>query len=48
MRRLLTVLILCISAFLCITVVAYADDDCEHNSSEWITDSEATCSEEGR
>lgn len=47
MRRFLTLLIICISALLCITVAAYADEDCEHELAEWVTDREATCTVAG-
>ena len=47
MRRLLMLSIICISTLLCITAAVYADEDCKHEYSEWITVSEATCTTEG-
>ena len=35
MKRILFIMTICMTAFICLSVVAYADDECDHEWSDW-------------
>lgn len=43
MKRFLMFFIICLSAFFCITAVVYANDDCNHDWSDWTNTGTVNC-----
>ena len=44
MKRILFIMTICMTAFICLSVVAYADDECDHEWSDWtVTGTDGKC-----